>query len=517
MKRTLIALSLLCLGQGVASAATFNVEEASITGIEDALKSGQTTCQAVVAAYIDRINAYDQKGPALDSVITLNPAARELAAYKDAQFKKTGKLSGPLHCIPVAVKDNYNTMDMPTTGGNLLFKYVKPTTESAVTRKLRDAGAIMLMKTNMHEFALSGTSVSSLGGQTKDPYDLTRTPGGSSGGTAAAVAANFAAVGLGSDTVNSIRNPSSANSLVGIRSTKGLVSRAGVMPVSSTQDVVGPIARSVADAAIMLDVIAGFDPADPPTARSVGNIPKSYTAYLDKNGLSGARIGVLKSFLGTQPIHEEVNAAMQNAVDTLKKAGATVVEIDDPYFDSDAIGKNYDVQIWEFKTLFNNYLKALGPRAPVKNLTELIASGKYHKPSLDKFLKTSDAFQTPYEEKEYLMRLAKIDGLRDRLLSRMAEQNIDAVVYPEQKRLVVPIGELNQADRTGILAAITGFPAIDVPMGFSKPSANAPIGVPIGMDILGRPFDEGRLLTIAYAFEQASKIRKPPQSVPALK
>ncbi|MFB9266560.1 amidase family protein [Bradyrhizobium erythrophlei] len=517
MKRELLAILLLSMVCGAAYAAPFNIEEASIATIQKAIKSEQITCKALVTKYLDRINAYDQKGPALNTTIAINPAALDIAARMDADFKRTGKLVGPLHCVPVAAKDNYNTIDMPTTGGNLLLKDVKPTVESTVTRKLREAGAIILMKTNMHEFALSGTTVSSLGGQTKNPYDLTRTPGGSSGGTGAAVASNFAAVGLGSDTVNSIRSPASANSLVGFRSTKGLISRAGVMPTSTTQDVVGPITRSVADAAVMLDLIAGYDPGDAATARSIGKIPKSFSTSLDPKGLFGVRIGVLKNFIGAEPLHEEVNVALRNALSALEQAGATIVEIDDSFFSTDAFNRDYDVQKWEFKTQFDGYLKGLGDKAPVKNLNELIVSGKYHKPSLEKFLVATDALEAPAQENEYLSRLSMIDGLRDHLLGRMAQQKVDVVVYPEQKRLVVPIGELNQADRTGILAALTGFPAVTVPMGFSKPSSTAPIGVPIGLDILGRPFTEALLFKVAYGFEQATKVRKPPQSVPALR
>ncbi|MNR79254.1 Glutamyl-tRNA(Gln) amidotransferase subunit A [compost metagenome] len=518
MKLKVIAFSLAALMQVTAHAAQpYHLEETSIANIQAALKSGKLSCANLVDAYLARVAAYDKQGPALNAVLTINPAAHEIAVAKDAEFKKTGKLSGPLHCIPVAAKDNYNTVDMPTTGGSEALKGVHPSVESTVTRKLREAGAIILMKTNMHELALSGTTVSSLGGQTRNPYDLSRTPGGSSGGTGVAIAANFAAVGLGSDTVNSIRSPASANSLVGFRPTFGLISRAGVIPVSDTQDVVGPITRSVTDATIMLDALAGFDAADVPTARSVGKIPKSYTASLDAHGLKGARIAVLKTFLGTQPEHAEVNLAMAQAVATLKKAGATVVEINDPVFDAAAIINDYDVQKWEFKTLFNSYLQSLGDATPVKSLTELIASGKFNKPTLEKFLNATNAIEAPREQKEYLLRLAKLDGLRDRLLMRMKEQNVDSIIYPLQKRLVVPIGELNQADRNGILSAMTGFPAFTVPIGFSQPTASAPIGVPIGMDIMARPFEEARLVKIAYAFEQASKVRKPPLSTPPLK
>jgi len=517
MRKSLLIMSALTLGCGSAIGAPFNIEEASIASIHEAIQSKRTTCAAIVNQYLARIEAYNKNGPALNAVITVNPKARDIAAQQDAEFAKTGKLKGPLQCIPVAVKDNYNTTDMPTTGGNLLFKNVTPTHESTVTQRLRDAGAIILMKTNLHEFALSGTTVSSLGGQTKNPYDLTRTPGGSSGGTGAAVAANFATVGLGTDTVNSIRSPASANSLVGFRSTKGLVSRANVLPVSATQDVVGPITRSVADNAIMLGVIAGYDPADPVSARAAGHVPASYKDALKAKGLQGARIGVLKSFVGKEPIHAEVTATFNKAVDTLKASGATVVEIDDSFFDAGVFNRDYDVQKWEFKPLFNAYLASLGDRAPVKDLGELVASGKFDKTTLEKFLVASQSIENPGQDKDYLLRLAKLDDLRDRLLGHMAKNKLDAVVYPEQMRLVVPITETNQADRTGILAGMTGFPAITVPMGFSKPDQNAPIGVPIGIDMIGRPFSEPLLFKLAYGFEQATHARKPPQSTPSLK
>jgi amidase len=496
-------------------AAPFTVDEATIASLHEAILSGRTTCLAIVDAYLARIAAYDRNGPALAAILTINPQARETAAHLDAQFAKTGELTGPLHGIPVTVKDNYNTTDMPTSGGNMLFKDVVPSTESAVTRKLREAGAIILAKTNMHEWALAGITISSLGGQTKNPYDLTRTPGGSSGGTGAAVAANFATVGLATDTMNSIRSPASANSLVGFRSTKGLVSRAGVIPVSHTQDVVGAITRSVEDAAIMLDVMAGFDPDDPVTARGVNHIPHSFIDHLDVDGLRGARIGVLTGFLGKEGIHAEVNTVMAGALDAFRSAGASVIEIADPMFDSEAILRDCDVQAWEFKTLFNDYLTSLGDRAPVANLRELIASGRYHKP-LEAFLVATDALETPGDEHEYLARLARIEQLRERVLLLMATHDIEALVYPLQKRLVHKIGDPYQSERTGILAGVTGFPAVTAPAGFSPPDANAPLGVPVGLDILARPFEDSRLIRIAYAFEQATKFRRPPSSTPPL-
>ncbi len=496
--------------------APFAVEEATIASLHEAILSGRTTCVAIVDTYLARIAAYDRHGPALTAILSINPHAREIAARLDAQFAKTGELTGPLHGIPVVVKDNYNTTDMPTSGGNVLFKDTVPPTESTVTRKLHEAGAIILAKTNMHEWALAGITISSLGGQTRNPYDLTRTPGGSSGGTGAAVAANFATVGLATDTMNSIRSPASANSLVGFRSTKGLVSRAGVIPVSHTQDVTGAITRSVEDAAIMLDVMAGFDPADPATARGAGHIPHSFTDYLDADGLRGARIGMLTSFFGKETIHAEVNAVIANALDAFRGAGATVIEIADPALDSDAILHDCDVQRWEFKALFNDYLSSLGDRAPVKSLHELIASGRYHKP-LEEFLMAADAVGTPENNPEYLARLARIEQLRERVLLLMATHNLDAIAYPLQKRLVHKIGDPHQSERAGILAGVTGFPAVTVPAGFSSPDADAPLGVPIGLDILARPFEDARLIRIAYAFEQATQVRQPPPSTPSLK
>jgi Asp-tRNA(Asn)/Glu-tRNA(Gln) amidotransferase A subunit family amidase len=367
----------------------------------------------------------------------------------------------------------------------------------------------------MHEFALSGTTVSSLGGQTLDPYDLTRTPGGSSGGTGAAVAANLAIAGTGSDTVNSIRSPASANALVGIRPTKGLLSRAGIMPVSETQDAIGPITRTVADGARLLEVMAGYDRNDPATAWSVGNTPTGYLQFLKANGLRGARIGVLKTMFGNGPEHQEVNGVMAAAIAALKSAGAEVVEIDVPALDASKLNADNDVQKYEFKTSINAYLSTI-PNAPVKSLAEIIASGKFHKPSLEKFLTSAEGFANGMEEPDYKERLLRNQRARQVLISVFAEHRLDAVVYPLQKRLVVPLTELNQADRNGILASVTGFPAITVPAGFSPPTATAPLGVPVGMDILGRPWSEGRLIELAYGFEQAVHARKPPKSAPAL-
>ncbi|HTX53555.1 MAG TPA: amidase family protein, partial [Candidatus Baltobacteraceae bacterium] len=422
---------------------------------------------------------------------------------------------GPLHCVPVLLKDNFDTADMPTTVGSKNLEKSVPLADGTVVKKLRQAGALILAKMNMHELASGGVTVSSMGGQTKNPYDLGRTPGGSSGGTGAGIAANFGVLGTGSDTVNSIRSPASATNLVGFRPTKGLISLSGVAPVSATQDAAGPITRTVEDNARMLNVMAGYDPADPLTAWSVGQT-SDYTKALNAGALKGARIGVLRTLFGIGPQNEEVNKMMDKALAALKAQGAVLIDIMHPAIDSGKIIGELDVQKWELKENFNNYLASLGPNAPVKDLSDFIAKGQYHKPSLEKTLVAANSLQDPLNEAEYKDRQMKIRDLRQVLMTLMADQQLDAFVYPLQKRLVVPIPELDQAERTGILASMTGFPAIDVPAGFSTPTAAAPLGVPVGMDILGKPWSEAKLIGFAYAFEQATKMRRPPQSTPPL-
>ena len=492
----------------------FQLMEASVSDIRRATQSGKLTCHSLVRQYLDRIEAYDQQGPAINAMLYVNPKALEQADAMDQAIKRGAKLKS-LQCIPLVLKDVFDTADMPTTGGSLALKGMQPAKDGFTVVRLRQAGALIVGKTNMHELALAGVTVSSLGGQTKNPYELTRTPGGSSGGTGAALAANFATVGTGSDTVNSIRSPSSANSLVGVRPTRGLISRAGVIPVSFTQDAVGPITRTVADAAVMLDVMAGYDPDDPVTAVGIGKVPATYTAFLDRNGLKGVRIGVLRTLFGSGPDHQEVNRVMASALEVLKKHGAILVEVTDPAFDTGMLASDLDVQKWEYKYDLNNYLKAQ-PNPPVHSLAELIATGNYYKPSLEKFLASAEAQQNGLNEPDYRDRRVKIDALRVRLANALAKDNLVALVYPHQKRLPVMIGDLNQAERNGILASLTGFPAITVPAGFSAPTASAPIGVPVGTEFLGQPFSEPQLLKLAYAFEQATHARKPPQSTPPL-
>jgi Asp-tRNA(Asn)/Glu-tRNA(Gln) amidotransferase A subunit family amidase len=496
-------------GGAAAKVGPFQLEEASISDVQAAYKSGATTATRVVQSYLARIRAYDQAGPKLNVVICLNPHALEEAAAQDEYFRRTRKFVGALHGIPVLLKDNVDTREMPTTGGSLSLAGYTPVTDAAITRRLRDAGAIILAKVNLHEFAIWGETVSSIRGQTLNPYDLTRTPGGSSGGTGAGVSANFAVTGIGTDTVNSIRSPASANSIVGIRPTLGLVSRAGVIPYSFTQDAAGPLARSVADAVKMLSVLFGYDPNDPATAWSVGNTQKDYTKSLKTDGVRGKRIGVLRSFFGTSPINEEVNELANQAVADLRRLGATLIELDTPDLDSGKISADVSVHLYEFKPAINAYL--VSGNAPVKSLEEIISSGRFH-PNIGDSIKKAQSLEM---DDSYRVRLQRRSELQQRIMTIMADNQLDAIVFPHQKRLVVPVGD-TQIERNGALASVTGFPSLVVPGGFSSPTSTARIGIPVGIEFLGRPWSENVLIEIGYGYEQATTHRRPPPSTPPL-
>jgi amidase len=487
--------------QAAPAAQPFVLEEATISRIHAAFDARQLTCVQLVRGYLDRIEKYDDKGPSLNAIITVNPKALEIAAEMD---RLRAASRGPLHCIPAIVKDNYDTADLPTTGGSATLARSVPLSDAFVVKRLRQAGAIIVAKSNLTELARGGTTVSSFGGQTKNPYDLSRTPGGSSGGTGAAIAANFGVLGTGSDTGQSIRSPASAQSLVGLRPTRGLVSRDGIIPYSTTQDEAGPITRTVEDAARMLDAIAGYDPADPITAFSRGRMPAAYRASLDPNGLRGARLGVLLDFFGGDAVHREVNLVVHAALGKLEAAGATIVRFSIPGFD--ALTRNLDLGGFEFKAAFDRYLARLGPAAPVNTLDQFIARGEFH-PSLRPGLEAAQRSGT--SDPEYKARLLRRLDLRQAVTTAIADHQLDAIVYPHQRRLVAPIGE-DQLERNGVLSNGTGFPALTVPGGFSPPTASAPIGVPVGIELLGPDWSEPLLFELGYAFEQAARIRKPP-------
>jgi Asp-tRNA(Asn)/Glu-tRNA(Gln) amidotransferase A subunit family amidase len=514
LRRLLVVPALLCAcshaappsAQASASARPPQIEEATVAQLQAAMTSGALTSRALTQHYLDRIARYDKAGPKLNAFLLVNPRALEEADSLDKERAAKGA-RGPLHGIPVVLKDNMNTKDLPTTGGSTAFAGAQPQADAFIVAKLRAAGVVILGKGNLHELARAGTTVSSLGGQTLNPYDLSRTPGGSSGGPAVAVAANMAAVSLGSDTVNSIRSPASACDLVGLRPSRGLVSRSGIIPAALTQDIAGPITRTVADSAAVLEVIQGYDPKDDTTEAVRGKELPGYGGSLDKNGLRGARIGVLRSFFGQKPEHAEVNRVVDAALARMKELGAEPVELSAP-LDVDKLIAAMDVQKWESKTQIDAWLRDLGPGAPaIRTFDAWVASGKFDK-TLEKGLLAAQPFDHPEQDPEYRERIGPRKAALVKQVQALLDDNkLDAVVYPHQKRLVVPIGE-SQTDRNGFLASITGFPAIDVPAGFSSG------GVPIGVEFLGRAFAEPTLIKLAYSYEQGTQNRRPPASAP---
>lgn len=488
----------------------FELMETTIAKVHAAYLSGELTCRELTEAYIKRIEAYDHKGPAINAIIYLNPKALEEADKFDAYVKEHHKLCGPLHGVPVMLKDNFNTTDMPTTAGSKALIGWVPKKDAFVTKKLREAGALILAKTNLHEFAIWGETISSVLGQSVNPYDPTRTPGGSSGGTGASMACNMGLIGLGTDTINSVRSPSSANSLVGIRPTIGLVSRAGIVPYSLTQDTAGPICRTVEDAARTLDVIAGYDEDDAETAWSIGQKVGSYLDCLDANALKGKRIGVLESLFGKEDINASTNKVVREALKVFEANGATLVpvkeKIDQPYLNSEV-----SVHLDDFRHDLDGYLKDLPADWPVHSMQDILDKGLFH-PFSESNMR--DAMKLEVGSPKYLEKMYNKVAMRTKVMKVMADLKLDAMVYPHQQQLVCKIGS-NQLQRNGVLCSSTGFPSVCVPAGFA-PDENAPIGVPVGMEIIGRPWSEPLLISLAYAFEQHSHFRKAPASAPKL-
>lgn len=492
----------------------FILEEATVARIHAAFAGGALTATQLVRAYLARIEAYDRHGPQLRALLTVHPRALEHAARLDEEYARGKRLLGPLHGIPVILKDNFDTHDLPTTGGSVAMRHSQPRRDAFTVQRLRAAGAVILAKANLQEFARGGVSVSSLGGQVRNPYDLTRSAGGSSGGTGAAIAADFAVLGTGSDTGQSIRSPASANCLVGVRPTRGLVSRAGIMPNSFTQDEAGPITRTVEDAARMLDVMAGFDPQDPVTGLGAGRKPASYLQALDPQALQGARIGLLRNLCGQEARHEEVNRAMQQVVRTMEAQGATVLPLTLPGLDE--LLAQVSTDRWEARAAFDRYFAQLGPDQPVTGFRQLVEL-KAAPPGIQEQMEAEIAIEDGLADPGYLARLANRDRLRVLVAAALAQHGLDALLYPLQRILVVPLGLPDQPERNGALSHGTGFPAVCFPGGFSDATGDAPLGVPVGAELLGFDFSEPRLLSLAYAFEQAARVRKPPVSTPPLR
>jgi amidase len=507
----LAAIVTLGAGCTVTDRAPFHLQEATVASVHAALARGEITCTKLTQLYIERIEAYNLRGPTLRAILTVNPNAMKIAADMDRRYGEGVSARGPLHCIPVILKDNFNTFDMPTSAGHVAMKDSVPPADAFSVDRMRKAGALILAKANLQELARGGMSKSSLGGQVLNPYDLTRTPGGSSGGTGVAIASNMAVLGTGSDTGQSIRSPASANNLVGIRPTRGLVSRAGVVPNSLTQDEIGPITRSVRDAALLLNVMAGYDPADPITAFSVGRIPRSYTELLSPDALKGARIGVMMNLFGREARHEEVNRVMEDVITKVASLGATVIRFDLAEYDK--LAPVVATSQYEARTVMERYFAALGPNVPIRSFADLVATKKS---VVQKTLESELAVVDGMNSQTYKDRTLNRDKLRLALATKMADLKLDAVLYPLQKILVAPVSAEDQLERNGTLSNGTGFPAVTFPGGFSSPTASAPLGVPVGAEFLGWEYSEAKLLAYAYAFEQAFKPRRPPVSTPAL-
>jgi amidase len=487
---------------------SFELVEATIPQLQAALAAGTATSTDLVGMYLARIEAYDQKGPALNAISVINTKAMAEAARMDAE-RRAGRSRGALHGIPLIVKDNYDTADMQTAAGSSALAGWVPPDDAFLVQKLHDAGAIIIAKSNMQEFAYGIITVGSLFGATRNPYALDRNPGGSSGGTGAAIAANFAAVGMGSDTCGSIRIPASHNSLVGIRGTQGLASRSGILPLSHTMDMGGPIGRSVTDVAVVLDAVVGYDPNDPQSSASVGNVPKSYTDFLQLTGLRGARIGLVTALLGSAPEDGEVATVVRAAADEMKGDGADVVEVTIPDLTellTDPGGPGSLIIRHDFKFDFNDYLAAR-PTAPIRSLAEVLALGKYH-PAVQKPLSDAQAIETR-DTKEYLQYIAKRNTVREAVLKAMADHHVDVLAYPTITRKANLIGQA-QAGTNCKLSSGSGLPAISVPGGFT------PDGLPVGLELLGRAWSEPQLIKFAYAYEQSTRHRRPPTSTPAL-
>ena len=498
---------------------SFELDEISISDLQDGMKSGKFTAKAIAEKYLARIDALDKKGPAINSIIELNPDALAAAEAMDKE-RQAGKIRGPLHGVPILIKDNIDTADrMMTTAGSLALVGAKPPQDSTVAKKLREAGVVILGKTNLSEWANirsshSTSGWSGRGGLTKNPYALDRNACGSSSGSGAAAAANLCAAAIGTETDGSIVCPSSANCLVGIKPTVGLVSRAGIIPISHTQDGAGPMARNVADAAIILGALAGTDSADAATSASSGKALTDYTRFLDPHGVKGARIGVARKYFG---FSEEVDAIMSTALDVLKQAGATLVDPADIATFGKFDESELTLFLYELKADLNSYLGRLGQSSQVRTLKDIIDFNEKNKDKempyfgQDIFIK-SEA-KGPLTEKEYVdvleknHRLARTEGI-DALMDK---NKLDAIVAPTAGPACLT-DLLNGDHFTGgssNAAAVAGYPNINVPAGWIS-------GMPVGISFFGRAWSEPTLIKFAYAFEQATKFRKPPKFLPTI-
>ncbi len=491
-----------------------DIVEATISDVQDAILAGTTTCEMVVQAHLDRIEAYDQA--TVNAITVLNPEALSRAREIDKSVG-AGEELGSLFCVPMLVKDNFDTQDMVTTGGSIALAESLPPDDAFMVRRIREEDAIIIAKTNMAEWAFSPRqSVSSSFDTTANAYDLERVPAGSSGGTASGVAASFGLIGLGSDTGNSIRGPSSHLALVGIRSTIGLTSRDGVIPLSFDRDIAGPMGRTVVDVAKVFNVVAGYDPADPYTEHGRGRKEADYTTFLGVDGLDGTRVGVMRDLVDPEATDTAIARIFEEALSDLARLGAEVV---DPFeFDLGAQLERPGMFCQRFRYDMYQYLASLGDEAPMVDVLEVLETGQYSdyaerslRSNIERPLDTHPSQWDP-PCPDYFEHPERQGYLND-LVAAMNAAGLDAVVYPSWTSPPAHINRARQeyrGDNSQRVAPATGMPAITVPMGFSYGN------LPAGLQILGRPYSEGLLLKLAFAYEQGTLHRRPPEGFPAL-
>jgi amidase len=521
MKRTallvgsLLSLLFVCPAGSLAQTKTFHLQEATIQDIQDAYKSRQLTSHQLVQLYLDRIAVYDKQGPGINAIITINPQALDEADRLDAALKKTSRFQGPLHGIPVILKDQMDAKGMPTTLGSILFRNYHPDRDAFVAEKLRKAGAIILAKATLGELG-GGDTFGSLFGATRNPFALDRTVGGSSGGSGASVSANFTTLAVGEEGFASIRRPATWNSVVGMRPTAGLVSRSGMFDGwPELNGSLGPMARTVTDLAKMLEVMVGYDPEDPLTARGVGHVPASYQVFLDKNGLKGARIGVLRESMGvgSEPDSEDfakVTVVFDKAIAELKAAGASLVDpIVIPRL-KELLAKRA-VSPTEIDDAFKLYF-ARSAESPFKSREEMVAA-----PDFAKVVRYAQArLRASSDETRHYRSLLAQDELMINVLKVMADNKLDAIVYKSMEHQPTLIKDgvnppyVNTKGAPHLNTFLVFVPAIAVPAGFTSDN------LPAGITFMGRPYEEGTLIKLAYAYEQATHHRLPPKTAPPL-
>ncbi|TAK40218.1 MAG: amidase [Lysobacteraceae bacterium] len=507
-------LAAACLTPAFAAGPAFAVEEATVAQLQAGMAAGSFDSHALTQAYLDRIAALDDAGPMLGAVIELNPQALAEADARDAE-RAAGTVRGPLHGIPVLLKDNIDAVPMVNSAGSLALANNRPTDDAFLVQRLREAGAVILGKTNLSEWAnfrstRSTSGWSSRGGQTRNPYALDRNPCGSSAGTGTAIAANLAAVGVGTETDGSIICPSAVAGLVGLKPTVGLVSRDGIIPISASQDTAGPMARTVADAAALLSAMAGVDANDPAGAAAHGHVANDYTAFLDAGALKGKRIGVLREAMG---YHPGVDAATEAAIATMKAAGAEVLDVEVPGYEKWG-DDEYAVLLYEFKDGLNRYLA--GAVDSPKTLEALIAWNQAHAaeamPIFGQEIFEQAQAKGPLTEQAYLDAKAKSRRMAETesLLATLDKHRLDAIVAPSMSPawLTDPVLGDHFVGAGYGMAAVAGTPSITVPSGDSH-------GLPIGLTFMGRAWSEPQLIALAYAFEQLTKSRRPPQFLPS--